>query len=170
MAALRLTQYLVRLPDKEDQVVEKGKKREVEKKTQEDSEEESPQEYGEESGEEDMSEDLSQEEEEELEDEKMSDGSSSIEVESDDDSNPYGSDESESEDGENKKKKKKKQKKEKEVKEVPADPYLIRREATLLNLCIKHFKKRVIIFFNEKVQCHRMLILFKIFGLKACEV
>ena len=56
------------------------------------------------------------------------------------------------------------------MKEVPADPYLIRREATLLNLCLRYFKKRVIIFFNEKVQCHRMLILFKIFGMKACEV
>lgn len=37
-------------------------------------------------------------------------------------------------------------------------------------MVLKHFKKRVIIFFNEKVQCHRMLIIFKIFGLKATQV
>ena len=40
----------------------------------------------------------------------------------------------------------------------------------MLNLVLKHFKKRVIVFFNEKVQCHRMLVLFKIFKLRAAEV
>lgn len=69
-----------------------------------------------------------------------------------------------------KKKKKKAKKAPTEIKDVPPDPYLIRREATLLHLCLKSFKKRVIIFFNEKIQCHRMLILFKMFELKATEV
>lgn len=88
------------------------------------------------------------------------------------DSDPYGDedDSSDDEEGTKKKKKKKNQKNELVIKEVPADPYLVRREATLLNMVLKHFKKRVIIFFNEKVQCHRMLILFKIFGLPAVQV
>ena len=50
------------------------------------------------------------------------------------------------------------------------DPALVRREATLLILCLKAFKKRVIIFFNEKKQCGRLHALFAFFGLKAVEV
>lgn len=86
----------------------------------------------------------------------------------DSDSDPYGSD-----DSDNKKKKSNKKKKgikSGEIREIKPDAYLIRREATLLQLCLKSFKKRVIVFFNEKVQCHRMLILFKIYNLKAAEV
>ena len=30
------------------------------------------------------------------------------------------------------------------------DPLLVRREATLILLCLKSFKKRVIVFVNEK--------------------
>ena len=85
----------------------------------------------------------------------------------DDDDEPSADDDS---DAEKKKKKKKKKNKGFEIKELPPDPYLIRREATLLNLVLKSFKKRVIVFFNEKVQCHRMLLLFKIFKLNAVEV
>jgi hypothetical protein len=92
-------------------------------------------------------------------------GSGSEEDMDDDDDEPSADDDSEDE-----KKKKKKKKKSSEIKDVPPDPYLIRREATLLNIVLKSFKKRVIVFFNEKVQCHRMLLLFKIFKLKACEV
>ena len=57
-------------------------------------------------------------------------------------SDPYGDEDDDSSDEEGKKKKKKKQNKPKElvIKEVPADPYLVRREATLLNLVLKHFK------------------------------
>jgi segregation and condensation protein B len=85
----------------------------------------------------------------------------------DDDDEPSADDDS---DAEKKKKKKKKKNNSFEIKELPPDPYLIRREATLLNLVLKSFKKRVIVFFNEKVQCHRMLLLFKIFKLNAVEV
>lgn len=84
--------------------------------------------------------------------------------------NTYDDEDDSADDASDKGKKKKPKKKEIVIKEVPADPYLIRREATLLTLVLKSFKKRVIVFFNEKVQCHRMLVLFKIFGLKAAEV
>ena len=50
------------------------------------------------------------------------------------------------------------------------DPLLIRRESTLLLLCLKAFKKRVIVFFNEKKQCGRLHTLFAFFGLKSTEV
>ena len=50
------------------------------------------------------------------------------------------------------------------------DPLLVRRESTLLLLCLKSFKKRVIIFFNEKKQCGRLHSLFAFFGLKSVEV
>jgi hypothetical protein len=107
-------------------------------------------------------------------DEEGSDGDDGSEEEdgsgddgSDDDDEPSADDDS---DAEKKKKKKKKKNKGFEIKELPPDPYLIRREATLLNLVLKSFKKRVIVFFNEKVQCHRMLLLFKIFKLNAVEV
>ena len=50
------------------------------------------------------------------------------------------------------------------------DPALVRRESTLLLLCLKAFKKRVIIFFNEKKQCSRVHALFAFFGLKSAEV
>ena len=40
----------------------------------------------------------------------------------------------------------------------------------MIDLVKKHFKQRVIVFFNEKLECHRMLILFKIYGLEAVEV
>jgi superfamily II DNA/RNA helicase len=110
-------------------------------------------------GEDDGSEDDGgSEDDEDMEDDVMDD---------DDDDEPSADDDS---DAEKKKKKKNKKKKDSEIKDVPPDPYLIRREATLLNLVLKSFKKRVIVFFNEKVQCHRMLLLFKIFKLKAVEV
>lgn len=50
------------------------------------------------------------------------------------------------------------------------DPLLVRRESTLVLLCLKAFKQRVIIFFNEKKQCGRVHSLFAFFGLKAVEV
>ena len=111
-----------------------------------------------------LSEDALSEDDDDMDDDDGSDGSD--EEDMDDDDEPSADDDSEAE----KKKKKKKKNKDAEIKEVPPDPYLIRREATLLNLVLKSFKKRVIVFFNEKVQCHRMLILFKIFKLKAVEV
>jgi len=47
------------------------------------------------------------------------------------------------------------------------DPFLVRREATLLHLCLKSFQNRVIVFFNTKIQCTRMATLFAMHGLKA---
>lgn len=46
----------------------------------------------------------------------------------------------------------------------------MRREATLILLAKKGFNKRTIVFFNEKKQVARALILFTMFGLKAVEV
>jgi len=48
------------------------------------------------------------------------------------------------------------------------DQYLVRREATLILLALK-FTRRVIIFFNEKVQCARAQTLFSCFKLKAVQ-
>ena len=50
------------------------------------------------------------------------------------------------------------------------NPFLIRRESTLLLLAMKAFKKRVIVFFNEKKQVGRIHALFAMFGLKSVEV
>jgi len=50
------------------------------------------------------------------------------------------------------------------------DPLLVRRESTLLVLCLKAFRKRVIVFVNEKKECGRLHSLFAFFGLKAVEV
>lgn len=50
------------------------------------------------------------------------------------------------------------------------DPFLVRREATLLTLVRRAFHQRVIIFFNEKKQCSRAHILFAVFGLKSAEI
>ena len=50
------------------------------------------------------------------------------------------------------------------------DPFLVRREASLILLAKKGFNKRTIIFFNEKKQVSRGMILFTMFGLKAVEV
>ena len=50
------------------------------------------------------------------------------------------------------------------------DPLLVRRESTLLILCLKSFRKRVIVFVNEKKQCGRLHSLFAFFGLKCVEV
>lgn len=50
------------------------------------------------------------------------------------------------------------------------DPLLVRREATLLVLALKGFRKRVIVFVNEKKQCGRLHSLFAFFGLKSVEV
>lgn len=50
------------------------------------------------------------------------------------------------------------------------DPFLVRREATLLCLVRRGFHKRVIVFFNEKKQCQRAHILFSVFGLKSAEI
>lgn len=85
-----------------------------------------------------------------------------------DDEDDEGDDEPSADDASDKPQKKKK--KTSKPREAKLDPYLLRREATLMNLVTKHFKDRVIIFFNEKIQCHRMLILFKMYGLKAVEV
>ena len=138
-----------------------------------------------EEGEEDMEEDMDENMEESGEDEGEEEGEEDIDEEAsyhqsfddddeesgdvnDSDTDPYGSDDSDKK--KKKSNKKKKGKKSGEIREVKPDAYLIRREATLLQLCLKSFKKRVIVFFNEKVQCHRMLILFKIYNLKAAEV
>lgn len=50
------------------------------------------------------------------------------------------------------------------------DPFLVRREATLLLLALKSFGQRAIIFCNEKKQCNRLHTLFTMFGLKAVQV
>jgi ATP-dependent RNA helicase DDX27 len=50
------------------------------------------------------------------------------------------------------------------------DPFLVRREATLLCLVRRGFHQRVIVFFNEKKQCQRAHILFSVFGLKSAEI
>ncbi len=50
------------------------------------------------------------------------------------------------------------------------DPLLVRREATLMLLCLKSFRKRVIVFVNEKKQCGRLSSLFAFFRLKSVEV
>jgi len=50
------------------------------------------------------------------------------------------------------------------------DPFLVRREATLLLLALKSFGQRVIVFCNEKKQCNRLHTLFTMFGLKAVQV
>ena len=50
------------------------------------------------------------------------------------------------------------------------DPFLVRRESTLLLLVLKSFRERVIIFCNEKKQCNRLHTLFSMFGLKAVQV
>jgi ATP-dependent RNA helicase DDX27 len=50
------------------------------------------------------------------------------------------------------------------------DPFLVRRESTLILLALKSFRKRVIVFFNEKRQCGRVHALFAAFGLKAVQV
>lgn len=58
-----------------------------------------------------------------------------------------------SEQVESQKKGKKKEEEEEPVEYVDRyrmDPLLVRRESTLLLLCLKAFKKRVIVFFNEK--------------------
>ena len=40
----------------------------------------------------------------------------------------------------------------------------------MLVLCLKAFRKRVIVFVNEKKECGRLHSLFAFFGLKAVEV
>lgn len=173
IASLRLTQYIVRLPDKEEKVAAKPKAIRVEEPTAEEEpedEDSADEDLGSDSNGADGSDGSDNEEpagsdDDEGEDDGSSDGENTYDDE-DDDSADYSSDD----DDRPKKKKKGGKKKEVVIKEVPADPYLIRREATLLTLCLKSFKKRVIVFFNEKVQCHRMLVIFKIFGLKAAEV
>jgi superfamily II DNA or RNA helicase len=49
------------------------------------------------------------------------------------------------------------------------DPFMVRREATLLQLVRRQFNQRCIIFFNEKLQCSRAHVLFAVFGLKSVE-
>jgi hypothetical protein len=183
-----LTQYLVRLPDKEDKgdakriAKEEKDKRIVTKPEVKDSDVSGEDEDDDEGMEDDM--DGSEDGEDEIEDDEENlsfdedgsegddgsegeDGSGDDGSDADDDDEPSADDDS---DAEKKKKKKKKKNNIYEIKELPPDPYLIRREATLLNLVLKSFKKRVIVFFNEKVQCHRMLLLFKMFKLNAVEV
>ena len=162
---------MVRLPDKEDKLKRTPKMVKVDAQVEEEPEAEAD---------EDIVEDGSDEEGEEeptgldkedkagssddggdLDDGEDSDGTKTYDDETD------SADDNSDNEG---KKKKPKQKKVFEVKEYPADPYLIRRESTLLSLVLRHFKQRVIVFFNEKVQCHRMLVMFKIFGLKAVQV
>lgn len=50
------------------------------------------------------------------------------------------------------------------------DPFLVRREATLLTLVKRGFRERCIVFFNEKKQCQRAHILFAVFGLRSAEI
>jgi len=39
----------------------------------------------------------------------------------------------------------------------------------LLALAKKTYRKRTIVFFNEKIKCHRMAVLFHFHGLNAVE-
>lgn len=114
---------------------------------------------------EDLSDEMEDDEGEDIESDEGKGDSDSEDLENDE---PSADDDDDSDDDEKPKKKKKKS--EPVIKEVPPDAYLIRREATLLSLVLRHFRKRVIVFFNEKIQCHRLMILFKIFKLKAAEV
>jgi superfamily II DNA/RNA helicase len=52
------------------------------------------------------------------------------------------------------------------IKEDVIDDAIIRREATVIELVKKLGMNRVIIFFNEKKECERMLTLFTIYGFK----
>ena len=127
-----MTQYLVRLPDKEDKIPKVAAAPKSNVVEESDS-------------------DLSDDGKEDIEDKdawmnvpNVDDGSSDG-----NDENPYGAEDGSDDDGNddsaddsdgNEKVKKKKVSEDYEVKEAPADPYLIRREATLLNLVLKHFK------------------------------
>ena len=44
------------------------------------------------------------------------------------------------------------------------------REAIMMSLVMRSFTDRAIIFFTSKKQCHRCLVLFKLFGLSASEL
>lgn len=54
-----------------------------------------------------------------------------------------------------------------QVKKIPPNEYLIKREATLIAILKRSFKKRVIIFCNEKLQCTRLLSLLTMYGFRA---
>lgn len=56
-----------------------------------------------------------------------------------------------------------------QVKKIPPNEYLIKREATLIAILKRSFKKRVIIFCNEKLQCTRLLALLTMYGFRAQE-
>lgn len=53
---------------------------------------------------------------------------------------------------------------------LPETDNIVDRDAYILSLCLKHFKERTIVFFNEKRVCHRMMIIFRFFGLSATEI
>lgn len=44
------------------------------------------------------------------------------------------------------------------------------RESIVLSLVLKTFNKKTIIFLNKKSECHRLFVLFTLFGLRAAEV
>lgn len=56
-----------------------------------------------------------------------------------------------------------------EVKKSEVNEYLIKREATLISILKKSFKRRVIIFCNEKLQCSRLLSLLTMYGFRCQE-
>jgi len=156
MANLKLTQYLVRLKfddvekpkplPKKQKVVEKRKRR-----SQMDPDFDSEEEYG---NEDVVSSDSSEAEYDDGKDFDSEEGEASMEekIESSEE-------ESEEEEDINAKEDR-----------YQMDPFVCRREATLLCLVKKTFKERCIVFFNEKVQCNRALNLFTMFGLRAAQV
>mmetsp|Transcript_41049 Transcript_41049/g.47221 ORF Transcript_41049/g.47221 Transcript_41049/m.47221 type:complete len:351 (+) Transcript_41049:860-1912(+) len=73
---------------------------------------------------------------------------------------------------EKKKKKAEEEKTKKESKDKVYDKAKVHRirEAIVLSLVFKIFTKKTIIFMNKKSECHRLYVLFTLFGLKAAEV
>ena len=171
LANLKLTQYLVRLKFDDVKKVPKKKKpaKAPKKKTLKDwegSDFDSEEEYGKEQPDEDS-------EEYEMDDGKIRDESESDSEASNQDDEELS--ESEQESGDDNQKSDDEASSEKSVKEdafdkYTIDPFLVRREATLLTLVKRAFHQRVIIFFNEKKQCSRAHILFAVFGLKSAEI
>jgi len=163
MANLKLTQYLVRL--KFEDVVKVPKKRKP--KTIKDkkpvdkdgSDFDSEKEYGSEGNGSDDGEDF-----------EMDDGKTPLkdsESELDDDVDEEG--EAEMSEGDSEVEEEAPLAEQDDFDKYTIDPFLVRREATLLTLVKRGFRERVIVFFNEKKQCQRAHILFSVFGLKSAE-
>ena len=167
-ANLKLTQYLVRLKFEDVLKVPKKykPKKAPKKKTAKDwegSDFDSEEEYGKEQGD---------EEEGSFE---MDDGKTPTAADQDDES--MGSEEGEqsmdedlSDLEEEEEEEAEEEPKEDLFDKYTVDPFLVRREATLLCLVRRAFHERVIVFFNEKKQCQRAHILFAVFGLKSAEI